>query len=191
MPKRGVAMPRHDAAVSLSRICGIDPGLGCTGYGVVERRAGGLHVVEAGVLRPGPAEKTLAARLATLADGIDELIEEHRPQALAVEQLYAHYRHPRTAILMGHARGAILLTAARHKLAVIDLPATSVKRYLTGSGHASKAQVQRMVAQLLGLRSVPKPADVADALAVAMCALHRRAGASGADRQGRQGVQSP
>jgi len=109
-----------------------------------------------------------------LAEGLDELLAEHRPDAVAVEQLYAHYKHPRTAILMGHARGVILLTAAQRGLPVVDLPATAIKRFITGSGHAGKDQVQRMVAQALGLKGPPEPPDVADALAIALCALQRQ-----------------
>lgn len=167
-------MPRLHGTSTLRRICGIDPGLGRTGYGILETTGGRLRVIEAGVLRPGSADQTLSARLAVLADGLEELFAEHTPQAVAVEQIYAHYRHPRTAVLMAHARGVILLAAARRGLPVIDLPATTIKRYLTGSGHAGKPQMQRMVAQMLGLRAPPKPSDVADALAVAMCALHRQ-----------------
>jgi crossover junction endodeoxyribonuclease RuvC len=157
-----------------SRVCGVDPGLGCTGYGVVALCAGELRVVEAGVLRNGTSADPLAGRLVELADGLEAVLREHRPEAVAVEQVYAHYKHPRTAVLMGHARGVILMTSARHGLPVLDLPATTVKRYLTGSGHASKEQMQRMIAGLLGLARCPEPADVADALALALCALHRQ-----------------
>lgn len=166
----------------LSVVCGIDPGLRRTGYAIVARRRGDLCVVEAGVLRPAADDLALAPRLATLAGALDEVLEQHRPEAIVVEQLYAHYKHPRTAILMAHARGAILLTAARRGLPVIDVAATSVKRYLTGSGHAGKDQMQVMVARVLGLPAPPEPPDVADALALAMCALHRYA--PGAARRG-------
>jgi len=166
-------MAKEQLATRFTRICGIDPGLGRTGYGIVELPRAEPRVIEAGVLRPGAADRTLAARLAALAEGLDELLEEHRPEALAVEQLYAHYKHPRTAILMGHARGVILLTAAKRGVPVIDLPATTVKRYLPGSGHASKPQMQKMIAHVLKLRVLPRPPDVADALSIALCALHR------------------
>jgi len=165
-------MPPANLA-SLRRVCGIDPGLLRTGYGILSIDGGEPTVIEAGVLRPGPAADALAARLKSLADSLDELLEEHEPEAVAVEQLYAHYRHPRTAILMGHARGVILLAAAKRGLPVIDLPATTIKRHLTGTGHATKDQVQRMIARTLGLRRVPRPPDVADALAIAYCALNR------------------
>jgi crossover junction endodeoxyribonuclease RuvC len=166
-------MATEQLPTRFTRICGIDPGLGRTGYGVVELDHGEPRIIEAGVLRPGLSDETLAARLAALADGLDELLVEHAPEALAVEQLYAHYKHPRTAILMGHARGVILMTAAKRNVPVLDLPATTVKRYLTGSGHASKSQMQKMIAHVLQLRVPPQPPDVADALAIALCALHR------------------
>ncbi|MBN1488792.1 MAG: crossover junction endodeoxyribonuclease RuvC [Phycisphaerae bacterium] len=157
-----------------TRICGIDPGLGCTGYGILELKRGEPVVIEAGVLRPGGTDEPLPERLRALGESLDELLSEHRPEAVAVEQIYAHYKHPRTAILMGHARGVILMTAAKHALPVIDLPATMVKRHLTGSGHASKQQVQKLIARTLGLATCPEPPDVADALAIALCALHKR-----------------
>jgi hypothetical protein len=91
------------------------------------------------------------------------LIATYRPRVLACEELYAHYRHPRTAILMGHARGVILAAAGRHGMAVLPLAATHVKKILTGSGRASKQQVQRAVANTLGLPALPGPHDVADA----------------------------
>jgi len=167
-------MARQTKAILFTRVCGIDPGLQRTGYGVVESAGGRFCILEAGVLRPGPSDDTLGRRLAVLAEGLDELLAEQRPDAVAVEQLYAHYRHPRTAILMGHARGVILLTAAQRGLPVVDLPATAIKRFIAGSGHAGKDQVQRMVAQALGLKAPPEPPDVADALAIALCALQRQ-----------------
>lgn len=154
------------------RILGIDPGLQTTGYAVL---GPGPVVVEAGVVRPveGRAVKTdLATRIDRLYNGIVEVIETHRPSAMAVEQLYAHYAHPRTAILMGHARGVVLLAAARHGLPVISYAATRVKLTVTGHGRASKQQVQRAIQRELRLDQLPEPPDVADALAVALTHYH-------------------
>src|SRR5207237_2576500 len=95
--------------------------------------------------------------------------EQFQPSVLAVEQLYAHYQHPRTAILMGHARGTILLAAAQRGLEVVSYNATRIKKTITGSGRASKEQMQRTIQRELGLAQVPEPADVADALAAALC----------------------
>ncbi len=154
-----------------SLVLGIDPGLNCTGYAILTATPGSLapRVVDAGVIRTA-ATRPLADRLAEIDAGLNEILTEHRVSLVAVEELYAHYKHPRTAILMGHARGAILLAAARRGIAVASLPATAVKKTLTGNGHASKIQMQRAIASTFRLRSVPEPADVADAMAIAWCA---------------------
>src|SRR6185503_21031737 len=123
-------------------IVGIDPGLRLTGYGVISLGNGRPALQEAGVLRM-KARGDLATRLCELHEGLCGLLDEVKPQRIAVEQLYAHYRHPRTAILMGHARGVILLAAAQRDVPVTNLASTMVKRTITGNGHASKQQVQR------------------------------------------------
>jgi crossover junction endodeoxyribonuclease RuvC len=153
-------------------ICGIDPGLRRTGYGVIRvcDFDDSVTVLDAGVIRCSPRE-SLALRLAELAAGLDEVLDEHRAEVMAVEQVYSHYQRPRTAILMAHARGVFLLEAARRDLRVLHLPSTTVKRHLTGNGRASKEQVQRAVATALALDRIPEPPDVADALAIALCAV--------------------
>ena len=150
------------------RVLGIDPGLQVTGYGLLQARGARVSVVEAGVLRTD-ARQPLEARLRKLHDLARELFRELAPEAIAVEDLYSHYRHPVTAILMGHARGVIFLAAAEAGVSVVSYGATRVKKSLTGAGHASKGQMQRMVQSALGLKALPEPPDVADALAVAMC----------------------
>jgi len=154
-----------------SRILGIDPGLKATGYGVIENGPHGLTVREAGVVRSNDSGMgaDLAQRVRSLYDGVLEVIDQFQPQAVAVEQLYAHYQHPRTAILMGHARGVIFLAAAQRNLPVVSYNATQIKKNITGSGRASKDQVQRTIQRELGLAKLPEPPDVADALAVALC----------------------
>jgi crossover junction endodeoxyribonuclease RuvC len=156
------------------RILGIDPGLQITGYGLIERSAGRIVVREAGVIRPGAGKTDMAARVHDLHQGVVEIIEQFRPQAVAVEQLYAHYKHPRTAILMGHARGVIFLAAAQQNIPVVSYSATRIKKTVTGSGRASKEQVQRTIQRELGLATLPEPPDVADALAVALCHHYRQ-----------------
>jgi crossover junction endodeoxyribonuclease RuvC len=153
-------------------ICGIDPGLRQTGYGVVrvDDDDDSIVVLDAGIVRASP-QNSLAIRLAELAQGINEVLDEHRVEIVAVEQIYSHYQRPRTAILMAHARGVILLEAARRDTRVIHLPSTTVKRHLTGNGRATKEQMQRAVAQILSLPRIPEPPDVADALAIALCAV--------------------
>lgn len=150
-------------------ILGIDPGLHLTGYGLVKLHLGRITLQEAGVLRMKLSSKThhLSERLKELYDALEELIKETKPQRMGVEQLYAHYKHPRTAILMGHARGVILLAAAQHEIPVTNLPSTLVKKSITGNGHASKQQIQRTVATLCHLPAPPEPPDVADAIAIA------------------------
>jgi len=168
-------------------ICGIDPGLQVTGYAVL--RSGGTHpgacatIVDAGVCRVEPGQP-LAERLLQLQSDLSAVFEEHRPSVVAVEKLYAHYKHPRTAILMGYARGVILVTAARLGIAVEDFAATQVKRYLTGNGRAGKPQVQRAIQITLGLASLPEPSDVADALAIGLCCCHDRLHRSSMEARG-------
>jgi len=153
------------------RICGVDPSLNHTGYGVIRVTEPGRNasVIEAGVIRTS-ADGTLADRLVELADAMEDVLAEHRPDLIGVEELYSHYRHPRTAILMGHARGVLMLAAARAGVNVVSFPPTRVKYALTGNGRAGKVQMQRAIMVTLGLPRPPEPSDVADALAVAWCA---------------------
>ncbi len=150
-------------------ILGIDPGLGITGYGVLEAAAGSPRLVEAGVIRSTGDSKSLPSRLAEIHRGVAEVIATLKPAAMALEQLYSHYAHPRTSILMGHARGVICLAAAEADIPVVHYSATQIKRILTGNGRAPKAQVQRAIEKELCLDRPPEPPDVADALAVALC----------------------
>jgi crossover junction endodeoxyribonuclease RuvC len=115
----------------------------------------------------------VSSRLAELDVDLREIIERLKPEAVAVEKLYAHYNHPTTAIVMGHARGVVLLNIERAGLKLIELGATEVKKSLTGNGHASKEQMQRGVQAQLGLSAPPRPADVADAIAIGLCGLRR------------------
>lgn len=150
------------------RILGIDPGLHLCGYACLEADGNGENLVEAGVIRI-PTDLPLAARLNQLAEDIQTILERFRPQVVAVEELYSHYAHPRTAILMGHARGVILQKTAAAGIEVKSFSATRIKKSLTGNGRASKEQVQRTIQTLLALPQVPDPPDVADAIAAALC----------------------
>jgi crossover junction endodeoxyribonuclease RuvC len=114
----------------------------------------------------------MAQRLRHLYDGIVEVLEQFRPGVVAMEQLFAHYDHPRTAILMAHARGVLFLAAAQRGVPVHSYNATRIKKTVTGSGRASKEQMQRAVQRELGLPRLPEPPDVADALAAALCHCH-------------------
>lgn len=149
------------------RILGVDPGLNVTGYGVVDAEGRRVRLVEAGVVRGG-AGKSLAHRVGEIHAGIAEVIESTRPEALAIEELYSHYERVQTSILMGHARGVIVLAGVQAGLPVGHYAATQIKKSLTGAGRAPKSQMQLAVQRELGLRQLPEPADVADALAIAM-----------------------
>ena len=168
------------------RILGVDPGLNITGYwcvdladdlvGAVGEVAGAIHadpvLVEAGVFRMD-SRASMAHRLVQLHDDLSRLLDELKPQRMVVEQLFSHYRHVRTSILMGHARGVILLAGQSRGVEVGELGATEVKKAITGNGHASKQQVQLAVMSQLNLQEPPNPPDVADALAIALCASRR------------------
>jgi crossover junction endodeoxyribonuclease RuvC len=158
------------------RILGIDPGLNITGYGVLEcgnksatgSASASLRICEAGVVR-GKSRRSLTDRLVEIHAGVADVIAALNPGVMALEELYMHYKRPRTAILMGHARGVICLAAAEAGIPVIHYSATQIKKILTGAGRASKSQVQRAIQRELALPQVPDPPDVADALAVALC----------------------
>lgn len=152
----------------MERILGIDPGLNITGYGVLSRGERLPKLEEAGVVRGGSGGP-LPPRLKKLHVGLSEVVETYQPVAVAIEQLYSHYQRPRTSILMGHARGVICLVAGQHDIPVFDYAATKVKKLLTGNGHAPKLQMQEAIQRELSLPQLPEPADVADALAVALC----------------------
>lgn len=150
------------------RVLGIDPGLNITGYGVLEINGEEISVIEAGVIKNNPSSP-MELRLLEIGKELESLIKQLKPDFVAVEQLYSNYKHPKTAIIMGHARGIIFFKAAEAKIPVISYASTKVKNALTGNGRASKQQMQLMICSTLSLSSVPEPPDVADALAVALC----------------------
>ncbi|HUE69443.1 MAG TPA: crossover junction endodeoxyribonuclease RuvC [Pirellulaceae bacterium] len=157
--------------VDYIRTLGIDPGLNTTGYAVIEPRNGRIELVEAGVIR-GRQRGSLSGRLKEIYDGVCDVIAAFKPSALSIEELYSHYDRPRTAILMGHARGVICLAAANSQMTVHSYAATQVKRLLTGSGRAPKNQMQNAICREFGLSSPPEPPDVADAMAIALCHIY-------------------
>jgi crossover junction endodeoxyribonuclease RuvC len=160
----------------MKRVLGLDPGLLITGYGCVALADGEVEpqLIEAGVLRFS-GKLPMIQRLKQLHDDVARLIDELKPEEVAVEKLYAHYKHPRTAILMAHARGVMLLAAEQADLPVADLPATEVKKSITGNGHATKRQMQLAVQAQCSLEQPPHPPDVADAIAIALCHARRLA----------------
>jgi crossover junction endodeoxyribonuclease RuvC len=151
------------------RVVGIDPGLSVTGYAVVEPGAGGPRVVEAGVIRAGRDAKALGSRLETIYQGVAEVLDAFPPSAMALEQVHSHAKFPRSAILLAHARGVIVLAATLRGVPVTGYAALRIKKSLTGSGRAPKEQMQHAIRTELGLERLPEPHDVADACAVALC----------------------
>lgn len=149
------------------RILGVDPGLSITGYGLIEARRKKFKLIEAGVIKTSPAD-AIEKRLEKLFAGLAELVDEFRPSVLVLEKLYSHYRHPTTAILMGHARGMACLVCGRKGIPLVSYPATRIKKAVAGNGHASKQQIGGMVKSLLGLKRMPELSDITDALAVAI-----------------------
>lgn len=148
-------------------ILGIDPALTVTGYGVIQVKKNRASLLEAGIISTSSRE-TLSRRLDKIYRAIRKLISDTKPDVLVLEKLYAHYRHPTTAYLLGHARGVICLACAEENIALVEYAATRVKKAIVGRGLASKNQVQRMVMNFLGSDVMPKYTDVTDALALAL-----------------------
>jgi len=155
------------------RILGIDPGLQVCGYACLETDGNKENLVEAGVLRTDSG-LAIEEKLNGIAEDIVSLLKSLKPDVVAVEELYSHYAHPRTAILMGHARGVILQSCAAAGVNVKSFSATRIKKSLTGNGRASKEQVQRTIQTVLSLPQLPEPNDVADAIAAALCCANSR-----------------
>jgi len=149
------------------RILGLDPGLGITGYGLIDLCGRDVRLVEAGVIRSKPKDK-MEKRLEGIYEKVIKLIKDTSPDVAVLEEVYSHYKHPKTSILMGHARGAICLAVEHQKVSLINYPTTKIKKAITGHGMASKEQMQRTVTSLLGLKEPPEPFDVTDALALAI-----------------------
>ena len=151
-------------------VLGIDPGTAVTGYGVVKGdRSAPPHLIECGVIRTRPRD-TLAERLQEIHAGIVELIARHRPDALSIEDVF-YAKNVRTTVVLGHARGVVLLAAANARLEIAEYPPAEIKKAVVGSGAATKEQVQFMVARLLRLKTPPQPSDAADGVAAALAHL--------------------
>lgn len=179
------------------RVLGIDPGLRITGYACLEERGHGQvpAIIEAGVFRlrrtAGPAldsddgtrlprdAASVSARLMELDRDFRALLLRVKPQSVAVEGLFAHVAHPATAMIMGHARGVLLLAVQQMGLPLVELKPAAVKKSLTGFGQADKLQMQRAVQSQFSLPELPSPPDLADAIAIALCGLQRLGVAQG------------
>ena len=155
-------------------VLGIDPGTACTGFGVVQGDGrGSVSLVECGVIRTR-ARDPLPSRLNEIHAGVVELLARHRPDALAVEDVF-YAKNVRTTVVLGHARGVILLAGQQASVPIHELPPAEIKKAVVGTGIATKEQVQFMLTRLLRLRSAPQPSDAADGVAAALaCVMSAR-----------------
>lgn len=149
-------------------ILGIDPGLHVTGYGLIEADRRRFIIKKSGFIKTRMKD-ALPKRLLQIHVELSEILDRHKPDALVLEKLYAHYKHPLTASLLGHARGVICMLAEEKKVAFFEYPATRVKKITTGQGHASKEQVQKMIEHMFGAaRASFGPVDTTDAISMAV-----------------------
>lgn len=155
-------------------IMGVDPGIAITGYGIIEYLGNKFKVIDCGCIRTS-AGLPMPERLLRIYDELDGILAHTRPDEFAIEELFFS-KNARTALTVGHARGVSLLPAARLGLGIHEYTPLQVKQAVVGYGRADKGQVQYMVKTLLGLKDIPRPDDVADALAVAICHAHSRNG---------------
>jgi crossover junction endodeoxyribonuclease RuvC len=162
--------------VAWGRVLGVDPGLVATGYGLLEGSSSNPQVLAAGVITT-TTDMSLEARVRIIYDGIHDLLVKHTPDVLVLEDLYAEYKFPRTALIMAHARGVVCLAAGQCGVPVLALAPAEVKRAVAFNGAAPKAQVQHAIGRLLKLSVPPRPSHVADALAIAWTGWSRRGNA--------------
>jgi crossover junction endodeoxyribonuclease RuvC len=153
-------------------VLGIDPGTACTGYGVIKGDGPGMglvSLVECGVIRTR-ARDPLASRLHEIYEGVAELLARHHPDALSVEDVF-YAKNVRTTVVLGHARGVVLLAGQQAKVEIHELPPAEIKKAIVGTGAATKEQVQFMLTRLLRLKTAPEPSDAADGVAAAFAGL--------------------
>ena len=154
------------------KVLGIYPGLQICGYACLKADDNAKEtLIEAGAFRTDN-NLPIELRLDQISEDTEIILERFQPDFVAVEQLYSHYKHPKTSILMGHARGVILQKCAQTQIQVKSFSATRIKKSITGNGRASKQQVQKSIQTILSLPQMPQPSDVADAIAAALCCLH-------------------
>jgi len=149
------------------KILGVDPGLKTTGYGLIRLQGNKIQLMEAGIITPKTKE-VFQNRIATIYRGLEEIIEQHRPDVIVLEKLYTHYRHATTACILGHVRGVICLLSSLKNVQLVEYSVKRIRVALTGKGSVSKIQTQSMVAHLLGIKAEKLTADASDALALAL-----------------------
>lgn len=153
------------------RILGIDPGLNITGYGIIEFNSRSEpKLLEAGIIKIAQ-RFSLSQKIFKIYKSIKKIIKEFHPEAIVLEELYSHYLYPKTAILMGHVRGVIILAAEEKKIPLIGYSSTRIKKAISGKGNATKEQIQRIIQYFLGLKKIPQQ-DISDALASALAHAH-------------------
>lgn len=151
-------------------VLGIDPGTAITGFGLVKKVQGGEKPISYGVIRTSSAME-MPQRLAKIYREYNQLLDEYKPDAVAIEQLF-HHKNAKTVITVAQSRGILLMAAALRDITIIEYTPLQVKQAVTGYGKADKKQMQIMVQKILGLKVPPQPDDAADALAIALCHLH-------------------
>jgi crossover junction endodeoxyribonuclease RuvC len=154
------------------KVLGIDPGTATTGWSILEEKTGGITPVAFGHISTSPKTEDLQ-RLLEISKDLQKIIKKYRPDEAAIEKLF-FFKNQKTIIEVGQARGAVLLTLAQNKVRIASYTPLQVKQAMTGYGKAEKRQVQEMAKNILRLKSIPKPDDVADAIAVALCHLNSR-----------------
>jgi len=152
-------------------VIGVDPGLSITGFGILDYKGGQIRTVAFGTIKP-PVKESLANRLEYLNSHMTELLEKFEPNDFAIEDTFFS-QNVKSALLLGQARGVLLLAAASKGIPTMDYAPRKVKQSVVGNGAADKKQVQYMVQQILGMKEPPKPLDVSDALAIGLCHINQ------------------
>ena len=153
------------------RILGIDPGLITTGYGVVDVQAGGVKVLEAGIIEPN-IKDLFEVRLLKVHLHITTILQAHHPDIVVLEKLYSHHKHPATVAILGHVRGVICLSVAQQKIELVEQSVKRIRKALIGNGNATKIQMQGFVKRLLNIKSEGFKLDASDALSLALGQAH-------------------
>ena len=153
------------------RILGVDPGLITTGYGIVDIKGGSVKILEAGTIEPH-IKDPFEQRLFKLHLHLTTILQAHHPELVVLEKIYAHYKHPATAALLGHARGVICLSVAQQKIKLVEQSVKRIRKALTGNGNATKIQTQEFVKRLLNIKSAGFKLDASDALSLALGQAH-------------------
>ena len=153
------------------RILGIDPGLITTGYGVVDIKAGGVKILEAGTIEPD-VKAPFAERLLKIHQHLTAILQTYQPDIVVLEKLYSHSKHPATVAVLGHVRGVICLSVAQQKIELVEQSVKRIRKALIGNGNATKAQMQEFVKRLLNIKSAGFKLDASDALSLALGQAH-------------------